>query len=299
MLGVMAEQVAVIGAGALGGVLAEAACAAGHDVTVCVRTPIPSLTVERDGTARRVPARIAGDPGGVGLADWVLLTTKGYQTASVEPWLRALAGPRTVVVVVQNGVEHAERLAVAARRPAGPVLPALSYVSAKRSAPGRVRHVYGDTMIVPRDADGERFGALLAGGAVRVEPSADFLTAAWRKLLVNVAANPVTALTGRPLGVLGEPGIAELMRGLLAEAVAVATAAGARLSAADVTATMDFYAGLGPAQGTSMLEDRAAGRPLEYEEITGAVVRAAARHKLDVPLNQAVLALLSAVSPAA
>lgn len=298
MLGGMADRVAVIGAGAIGGMLALGASEAGHDVTVCVRTPIPALTVERDGTAAVVPARIAGDPGDVGAADWVLLTTKGYQTAGAEPWLRVLAGPRTVVVVVQNGVEHAERLA-AVHQPVRSVLPALSYVSAQRTGPGRVRHVYGDTVIVPGDAGGERFAALLAGSFLRVERSADFLTAAWRKLLVNAAANPVTALTGRPLGVLGEPGIAELMRGLLTEAVTAANAAGAHLSAADVAATMDFYAGLGPAQGTSMLEDRAAGRPLEYEEITGAVVRTAARHELDVPLNQAVLALLSAVSPAA
>ena len=295
----MAERVAVIGAGAIGGMLALGACEAGHDVTVCVRTPIPSLTVERDGTATVVPARIADDPADVGPADWVLLTTKGYQTAGAEPWLRALAGPGTVVVVVQNGVEHAERLAAVARPPVGAVLPALCYIGAQRSGPGLVRHVYGDTLIVPGDGDGERLASLFAGGSVRVARSADFLTEAWRKLLVNAAANPVTALTGRPLGVLDEPGIAALMRGLLTEALTAAKAAGAHLSVDDVTATMDFYAGLGPAQGTSMLEDRTAGRPLEYEEITGAVVRTAARHALDVPLNQAVLALLSAVSPAA
>jgi 2-dehydropantoate 2-reductase len=228
----------------------------------------------------------------------VLLTTKGYQTASAEPWLRRLAGPETVVVVVQNGVEHSERLASAAFSPAGPVLPAVAYISARRSAPGVVEHVYGDRVIVPRDGTGTRFAALLAGGPVEVELADDFLTEAWRKLLLNAAANPVTALTGQPVGVLGQPGIPSLVRGLLAETVAAANASGARLSQADVTATMDFFADSDSDMGTSMLEDRLAGRPTEHEEITGAVVRAADRHGVEAPLNRAVLALLAAASPA-
>jgi 2-dehydropantoate 2-reductase len=294
----MSDRVAVIGAGAIGGVLAQAACQAGHDVTLCVRTPIPSLSVTRDGDVRQVPVRIISEPGSLSYpADWVLLTTKGYQTAGAAPWLRKLAGPATVVVAAQNGVDHTERLAPL--RPPGPVLPALAYIAARREAPGRVVHVSGSRVVVPHGAAGTAFAALLADGPVDVELSPDFLTAAWRKLLTNLAANPVTALTGRTLGVLGSPGIPSLMRGLLAEAVAAGAATGARLSSADVSATMDFYAQFDAGAGTSMLEDRLAGRPTEHEEITGAVVRAADRHGVDVPLNRAVLALLAAASPLA
>lgn len=297
MLGLMTDRIAVIGAGAIGGVLAQAACQAGHDVTLCVRTPICSLWVTRDGEASQVPVRVTADPGSLaGPASWVLLTTKGYQTAGAEPWLHALAGPDTVVVAVQNGVDHTERLAPL--RPPGPVLPALAYIAARRHARGRVVHVSGRRVVVPRGEAGTAFAALLADGPVDVELSPDFLTAAWRKLLTNVAANPVTALTGRTLDVLGSPGIPALVHGLLTEAVAAGAAAGARLSAADVADTLDFYTRFQPGTGTSMLEDRLAGRPTEHEEITGAVVRAADRHGVDVPLNRAVLALLTAASPA-
>ena len=292
------DRIAVIGAGAIGGVLAHAACQAGHDVTLCVRTPIPSLSVIHDGQASQVPVRITADPGSVaGPAAWVLLTTKGYQTAGAVPWLRRLAGPSTVVVAVQNGVDHTERLAPL--HPPGLVLPALAYIAARREVPGRVLHVSGRRVVVPCGEAGTTFAALLAGGPVDVELSPDFLTAAWRKLLTNVAANPVTALTGRTLDVLGSPGIPALVNGLLAEAVAAGAAAGARLSAADVADTVDFYTRFQPGAGTSMLEDRLAGRPTEHEEITGAVVRTGNRHGVDVPLNRAVLALLAAASPAA
>jgi 2-dehydropantoate 2-reductase len=201
-----------------------------------------------------------------------------------------------VVVVVQNGIDHADRVAPLGLP--GRVLPAIAYISAQRDAPDKVVHTFGDRLTVPCGTVGTAFAGLLAGSPVTVEQSEDFQTAAWRKLLVNVAANPVTALTGRRLGVLGEPGVSMLVRDLLSEAVAVAVASGARLSAADVTATLDFYSGLDAGSGTSMLEDRLAGRPTEHEEITGAVVRAAERHGVAAPLNQALLALLAAASPA-
>jgi 2-dehydropantoate 2-reductase len=289
------ERIAVIGAGAIGGLLAYAACRAGHDVTVCVRTPIQSLSVSIDGLDWQLPVAITTDPDSrTGPADWVLLTTKGYQAAGAGPWLRRLAGPDSVVVAAQNGIDHAERLRPL-RLPCA-IVPALAYIAARRESPGRVVHVAGRRLVVPQDAPGTAFAALLAGSPVDVELSPDFLTAAWRKLLTNVGANPVTALTGRPLGVLGAPGIPSLVRRLLTEAVAAGAASGARLSAADVADTLDFYARFDVGAGTSMLADRLAGRPTEHEEITGAVVRAADRHGVDVPLNRAMLALLAAVS---
>jgi 2-dehydropantoate 2-reductase len=307
----------VIGAGAIGGVLAEAACDAGHDVTLCVRTPIPGLVIVRDGTPRNVPVRIlaedglgdggqetpADELGPVGgrpenaPADWILLATKAHQTASAQPWIDRLAGPGTVLVVVQNGVDHAARAASLA--PPGPVLPALIYVAARRTAPGRVLHQWGRRVVVPEGEHGAGLAGLLAGSTLQVEQETDFQTAAWRKLLSNVAANPITALTTRPVSVLGDPDVRALAEGLLAEAVTAAGAEGARLSAADIGATLDLYDGLSPDVGTSMLEDRQAGRPTEHDLISGAVVRASARHGLDAPLNRAVLTLLAASSPPA
>jgi 2-dehydropantoate 2-reductase len=292
------STVAIVGAGAIGGVLADAVSRAGHEVVLCVRTPVPSLTVGRDGAEREVPAMVVADPAGLaGPVDWVLVTTKGHQTAGAFPWLRRLAGPGTPVVAVQNGVDHVRRLAGASLP--GPVLPALAWIWARREEPGRVAHAGGHRLIVPEVPVGRAFANLLAGGPIDVELSADFVTDAWRKLLTNVAASPITALTGRTMEVLHSPGIGSLVRGLLAEAVAAGNAAGAHLTDADVAATLDWYQSLAGARGTSMLEDRRAGRPTEHDDITGAVVRAADRHGVDVPLNRAVLALLTATSPAA
>src|SRR5690606_1619331 len=52
---VEARRIAIIGSGAIGGVLAAAAADAGHDVTLCVRTPFERLLLENDGESREVP----------------------------------------------------------------------------------------------------------------------------------------------------------------------------------------------------------------------------------------------------
>ena len=62
--------------------------------------------------------------------------------------------------------------------------------------------------------------------------------------------------------------------------------------------TLAFYDALPPDTGSSMLFDRLAGRPLEHQGLTGAVVRAADRHGLEVPLNRAILALLEGLDAA-
>jgi 2-dehydropantoate 2-reductase len=51
--------------------------------------------------------------------------------------------------------------------------------------------------------------------------------------------------------------------------------------------------------GTSMYFDRQAGRKLEIEALTGAVVAAGERHGILTPINRTLLTLLRAVSDAA
>ena len=122
------------------------------------------------------------------------------------------------------------------------------------------------------------------------------VSAAWRKLLGNLAANPITALTMRRIDVLRDPDVAALARRVLEEGLAVARADGAQLGPEDIEAELRMYARVNPGGGSSMLYDRLAGRPLEHEYIIGEVVRRAERHGIPVPLNRALLTLLRALA---
>ncbi|TFF21751.1 2-dehydropantoate 2-reductase [Jiella endophytica] len=293
-------KAAVIGAGAIGGYLAAMLEAAGHEVTLCLRTPFKALTIEGQGEVRAVKARIVADPqdlpedlGKVGL---VVVATKAQDTASAEPWLKALTGPDTLVLAAQNGVDHQQRFAGFGL--AGEIVPSIVYIAAERVAPGRIVHHSNSRLIVPGDGAGRKIAELFAGSPLKVECEPDFLTASWRKLLSNVVANPVTALTLRRMEVFQIPAMRDLGIALLAEAVAAGRAAGAAFGEDELQRTLQLYAGINPESGSSMLYDRLAGRPLEHDYLTGAVVAAGERHGVPTPLNRAVLTLLGALDRA-
>lgn len=287
--------VAVVGPGAIGTALAARLAESGREVVLCGRSRgAAAVELTDDRGTREVPVRWAADPAEVAPAPWVVLATKIHQTPSARPWLEALAGPESLLVAAQNGVDHRERLADVL--PAERLAPALVYINAERTGPGRVHARYTEReLVLPDDGAGRTAAALFAGAGVRAEVSADFVGAAWRKLLTNVVANPVTALTGRRVEVLREPRVAALAEDLLRETVAVGRAEGADLPDAVVPETLAWLQGLPTGATSSMLQDREAGRPLEHDGILGAVVRLAARHGIAVPATRTLLALLSAL----
>lgn len=288
-------RIAVIGAGAVGALATASLIDAGHTPTVCVRTPIDSLVVESSDARRILPVEAIADPAEVdGPVDWVLVTVKGQDTASTAPWLSRLVGAETVVAVLQNGVGHIER--VEPYVAGAPILPVVAYVVAERVAPGRVVHYRGLRLVVTHGAHSAPFARLFEGSKMEVSEEADQTTMVWRKLLGNIAVNPITALTMRKVDVMGEPGMADLARGILDETLAVARAEGARLGPADVDAIVSRYmAASGSLHGTSTYYDRVAGRSMEHEELTGDVVRAARRHGIATPLNDVILTLMRAL----
>src|SRR5262245_42764277 len=104
--------VAVIGLGSIGGVVAGCLAETGrYDIVACVRRPLTHLTVERPEGTVGVPVHALTDPQAAVPVDWVLLATKAHHTAAAAPWLARLCRPGTRVAVLQNGIDHATRVA--------------------------------------------------------------------------------------------------------------------------------------------------------------------------------------------
>ena len=295
-----------MGAGAIGTFFAaHLAAAGGADVTVCARRPFADLVVEseRSGETLRCSPPVLTDPGQVAAAtggpvDWVLLATKAHQTAGAAGWLSALAGPGTRVVVLQNGVEHEVRLRPLLPDARTQIVPAVVYCGAELVAPGHIIHRTNGFLVVPEGPAGAALAALYEGSRAGIRLTGDFTTAAWEKLCGNVVANGITALTGQRMGVLRRPDVAAVGRALADECAAVARAEGAAIDAAYPEVLLHGVAAMPEGAGTSMLYDRLAGRPLEFDALYGAVVRAGRRQGIPTPLQGAFLALLAAVSQA-
>lgn len=294
------STVAVIGLGSIGGVAAGCLRAGDrHDVVACVRRPIERLVLEQSEGNVEVPLRVLTDPAQASRVDWVLLCTKNQQTALTAPWLARLCDSSTRVAVLQNGIGHVARVAPLAGEAS--VVPTIVYYNGERLGADRVRlrHVAEYDFAVADDADGRAFAQLLEGTPLRVHLSSDFPTLAWRKLLINAVANPITALTLQRQAVFRRDDIKALCLAILDEAVAVARADGARLAEDESLRTLSTLLTYPAEAGTSMYFDRLAGRALEVEALTGAVVAAGQRLGVPTPLNSALLTLLRAISDAA
>jgi 2-dehydropantoate 2-reductase len=292
--------VAVIGLGSIGGSVAGCLAETGrYDIVACVRRLLMRLTVERPEGAVEVPLRALTDPQAAEPVDWVMLATKAYHTAAAAPWLARLCRPATRVAVLQNGIDHAARVAPYIGGAAA--VPVMVYFNGERLADNRVRLRHGGyaDLEVPDDAGGRAFAQLFAGTPLGVSLTADFKTQAWRKLLINAAANPMTCLTLRRQEVLRRPDIHALCLAVLEEGVAVARADGAKVADDEPARVMATLLTFPPEVGTSMYFDRLAGRPLEADALTGAIVAAGERLGIPTPLNGALLTLLRAVSDAA
>ncbi len=288
-------SVAVIGPGAIGGTIAAwLSREPGVDpLILCARTPLDRLVVETpDGLIEASP-KVLTDPAQVsGPVDWVLAATKAYDVAGTARWMIPLVGPATRVAVLQNGVEHVERFSpyVDADR----ILPVVVDLPAERTAPGRIAHRRSGSMTVPAGEAGEAFSALFRNSIIEVSVTDDFATAAWTKLALN-CAGAVCALIGQPAGVVARPGIAETMAAMVRECVAVGRAEGASLSDDLADQVVARTRSSPPDSINSLLGDRLAGRPMEWDARNGVIARKAARHDLEAPLNQMAAALLRAM----
>lgn len=284
--------IAVIGPGAVGGTVAAWLAQGGHDVALCARTPFEGLKVETPVGPIFASPRILVDPKAGRPVDWVLVCVKTYDAAPAAAWLSTLVGPQTRVAVLQNGVEHMTRFASLA--PATRTVPCVVDIPAERTAPGRIRQRAAGTIVVPEGEAGEAFAALFAASPIAVSTTDDITTALWKKLCIN-CGGVVSALTMKPGGVIREPGIADLVRGLVAECVAVGRAEGADLGDDQPDFVANQIASAPADAINSIYGDRLAGRPTEIDARNGVIVRLGRKHGIDAPLNAAAVALLGAM----
>jgi 2-dehydropantoate 2-reductase len=291
-------RVAVVGVGSIGATVAAAVQGAGgHELRLCARRPVDSVVVERpDGSEVVIDVPLLTDATAVdGPADWVLLAVKAHQTDGAAGWLSALCTPETTVAVLQNGIDHVERVAPLAG--GADVLPVVNWCPVEPVSPGRVRQRDALRLAVPDGTAGEAFAELLGDGA-EVTVGGEFALEAWRKLCVN-AVSGVMALAGRPAEIFVLDDVLAVARALAYECAAVARAEGVALSDEDADELIAWLEALPHDAGSSILTDRRAGRALEWEARNGVIGRLGRRHDVPTPVADTVAALLHAASDGA
>jgi 2-dehydropantoate 2-reductase len=103
-------------------------------------------------------------------------------------------------------------------------------------------------------------------------------------------------LTGRRAGMYARDDIATLALAYLRECLAVARAEGATLGDEVPQEIVDGFRRAPPDLGTSILADRQAGRPLEWDTRNGVVQRCGRKHSIATPISDLIVPLLAAAS---
>lgn len=225
----------------------------------------------------------------------IFVTTKAYDTADAMLALRRF-GNRATFVTLQNGLGNAEAIAKSARRViAGTTTHGVTFVE-----PGQVRHAgVGETTLGAwahvSEANVVRLRDLLADVGIAAQLARDIRVELWSKLIINASINPVAALAGVTNGVLvRDKRLLALLEAVCDEAIVVAAAEGSLLSANEMRRRVRLVARRTASNRGSMLQDLDRHRRTEIDAITGAIVQAADRHGIGVPLNRALHAIVRA-----
>jgi 2-dehydropantoate 2-reductase len=294
-------EIAVIGPGAVGTVFGGLLADDGHDVwLVHHREEFVTAIEDRgvrvehgtDEPTLRVDVPATTDAATVGAVDLAVVLVRTYQTIDAVTEHAACVGPDTRVLSLQNGVTNHHRL----QEHLGPdrTLVGVTRQSGSLAAPGHVVRA-GSGPTVLGGADGaftERVAATFRAAGIGTEAVEDPFSHVWRKQALGGAIKPVAALTGRPNGsLLGIDDLPTVMRGLVREASAVASARGFPVDAGAVYE--DLRDGVRDSEHrSSMLQDVEAGRRTEIDDCNGAVVAFAAEEGIDVPYNEMATALV-------
>ena len=305
-------RVAVFGAGAIGGFIAAALARSGVDVYVVARGAHleairrGGLRVSSDLGAFTANVRASDDLRDFDDLDYVLITFKSQQWAGVLPQFERAVAQRTVFVTLQNGLPfwYSRERALQSVDPGGEILGTLPYdriiggvvhASGHIVEAGYVRQSGG--MLYPiGELDGSTTPRITqlheaftsAGMSAPIEPN--IRRNIWRKLVNNLALNPVSALTRATVQkMLSDPPVRALLRAIIEEGLAIARASGVD-PGVDADERLKWAEHIADVK-TSMLQDLEARRPLELEPIAGAALELARQYGVAVPHVETVYGL--------
>ncbi len=312
-------DVAVIGAGAIGGTVAALLHRSGHRVEVTARgdqlRAIESRGIRLSGAWGEHTAKVDAGTGLRRRPALAILATKAMD-ASAAAAANAQAIGDAPLIVMQNGLGGLE--AVASAVPNTPLVGALSLIAASLTSPGEITVTTAAStwlgMADPREADDPaHFAARILGQAIPCKVVANFEGARWTKLIIN-QVNALPAITGMSVqAVIDHPELRRLMAASMQEAVRVGLARGIRfeevqgithadaLRLAASGTDADFialrlreYLGDVPNPGSTLQSIRR-GQASEIDYLNGAVVLAAREAGIAAPVNQLLVELVHEV----
>jgi 2-dehydropantoate 2-reductase len=290
---------AILGAGAIGGLVGTALASIGENVTVIVRpdklaTYPHNLSLTRPPGSESLTAAAKAVTALDQPVDVLWIATKTYQLQHALELIKT--APRYVVPLL-NGVDHVAVLRT--RFAAEQVFPATIAVEAEKIAPGEFIQRSPFIRLNLASKAEPLLGSVMEGLrkiGFNVEFFRNEQTLLWNKLCFLGPFALVTSASGLNIGdILADSAWEQKLKSTIDEACAVANASGAELNAAQIQSVFD---GVPPAMRSSMQKDVAAGRQLELDAIGGPIVRGGERSGIDVSTTSSLMTAIRAKAAA-
>jgi 2-dehydropantoate 2-reductase len=293
-------KIAILGAGGVGGYFGARLAAHGNDVTFIARGA-HAAAMRSDGLRvhsaagdlHLQPVQLHESAVQTGLVDIVLVAVKMYDLDAAADVIRPLLNIDTAVVPFQNGVEAGTIL----KRKLGRryVCGGVAYIGAGIEAPGVIRHTGSMARLLfgeLQPSDSWRLDTLQAacqGAGIDAALSPAITVEIWRKFLFLAPYAASTCVARAPIGaVRADASRWSQFTAMVAEAAAVARAQGVALPEGILAERVAFAQGLPAEMRSSMLQDLEAGRRLELDWLTGAVVRLGTAAGIATPASREV-----------
>lgn len=293
----------IVGAGAVGALFGSALARQGAQVSVVCRSDYDVVSREGFdiispllGNHRFYPHQVFREVAACKTPpDFLILTVKVLEGVDRAALIRPAVGPKTVIVLIQNGVDIEAEIASAF--PENEILSGLAVVGVGRSAPGMVNHQTMGQLNLGRYPNGsslaaERLAGLLNGAGFGCKVTENVVSARWQKAVWNATFNPISIAGGMldTAVMLGTPESTAFIRRAMEEVCAVAAAAGHPMHPKVIEQFISSTKPI-PPYFTSMALDYKYGRPMEVEAILGNTVRAARKHGVSTPILETLYAL--------
>lgn len=313
-------KICIYGAGAIGGYMGVQLSNAGADVSFVARGEhlaamhANGVKLLIEGEERVARIRCTSDPSELGPQDYVIVALKAHSVPNVVDAMRPLLGNDTGVVTAVNGIPYwyfykfggaqenrtLETIDPGARQWStfGPerAIGCVVYPATEIVEPGVIQHVYGDKFPIgepsgERSERVERLSEMMGKAGLRAPVLDNIRDEIWLKLWGNLSFNPISALTHATLDVIaGDPATREVVRKMMVEAQAIATAQGVNFRV-DVERRINGAGAVG-AHKTSMLQDLERGRPMEIDPLVTVVQEMGRLADIPTPTIDIVLALI-------
>lgn len=289
----------ILGAGAIGNLFATRLLQAGQQVSLILRQPKSDGYYQLhclEGKARRTYSLPTQSASATETITRLLITTKAYDTETALASVARRLSPETTILLLQNGMGQHERIQAA--YPLANLWAGVTTAGAWRpKADELVCVAAGETQIGPLNAK----AADVPVGWAAQTPAPSYVQniqiALWRKLAINCAINPLTALHRCHNGALVDtPELFQQMQQICAEIDTLTRALSMTLFPTGVLDQAVKVAQATASNRSSMLEDITHGRPTEIEFITGYVCQQAAELGIDLPWNNTLLTNIRALS---